>query len=138
MVLHPHFTHRESTQDIDYLHRAFATEYRTQGFPDAEERLRRCIAETAAKFNLGADWMNDHADVALPMALECVPHSVAYLTKNQQKIMTQSVRPDVRPNFHRVHAAGELGPSDDLQRARARARRRPMAVGDGAQTRALR
>ena len=72
MVLHPLFTHRESTQDIDYLHRAFAAEYRALGFTDAEERLRKCIAETALKFNLGADWMNDHADVALPMALECV------------------------------------------------------------------
>lgn len=72
MVLHPSFSHRESTQDIDYIHRAFVTEYRAMGFTDAEERLRSCIAETALKFNLGADWMNDHADVALPMALECV------------------------------------------------------------------
>lgn len=68
MVLHPSFTHRESTQDIDYIHRAFVTEYRALGFPDAEVRLRTCIAETAAKYNLGADWMNDHADIALPMA----------------------------------------------------------------------
>src|SRR6266702_2001645 len=87
MVLHPSFTHRESTQDVDYIHRAFAAEYRALGFTDAEERLRSCIAETAAMFNLGADWINDHADVALPMALECVPVrpltviSVAYLNK---------------------------------------------------------
>jgi hypothetical protein len=83
MVLHPSFTHRESTQDIDYIHRAFVTEYRALGFTDAEERLRSCIAETAAKFNLGADWMNDHADVALPMALECVVRLLffEYLTK---------------------------------------------------------
>jgi hypothetical protein len=87
MVLHPHFTHRESTQDIDYLHRAFATEYRTQGFPDAEERLRRCIAETAAKFNLGADWMNDHADVALPMALD-------QFGRTYDPIFTASTRPE--------------------------------------------
>ena len=73
MVLHPSFTHRESTQDIDYIHRAFVKEYRALGFTDAEERLRSCIAETAVNFNLGADWMNDHADVALPMAPECVP-----------------------------------------------------------------
>lgn len=72
MVLHPNFSHRESTQDIDYIHRAFVTEYRALGFADAEERLRSCIAETALKFNLGADWMNDHADIALPMAQECV------------------------------------------------------------------
>jgi hypothetical protein len=72
MVLHPSFTHRDSTQDVDYIHRSFAKEYRALGFPDAEQRLRACIAETAYRFNLGADWMNDHADVALPWALECV------------------------------------------------------------------
>ncbi|KAF8258641.1 hypothetical protein EI94DRAFT_1754017 [Lactarius quietus] len=70
MVLHTSFKHRESTQDIDYIHRAFVKEYHALGFTDAEERLRSCIAETAAKFNLGADWMNDHADIALPMALD--------------------------------------------------------------------
>jgi hypothetical protein len=37
-----------------------------------EQRLRKCIAETALKYNLGIDWINDHADVALPMAAECV------------------------------------------------------------------
>ena len=72
MVLHPLFSHRESTQDVDYIHRSFVSEYRALGFPDAEQRLRTCIAETARKFGLGADWMNDHADVALPWALECV------------------------------------------------------------------
>ena len=73
MVLYQSFCHRESTQDVDYIHRSFVSEYRALGFKDAEERLRRCIAETALAFNLGADWMNDHADVALPMAYECVP-----------------------------------------------------------------
>jgi hypothetical protein len=72
MVLHPYLSHRESTQDVDYIHRSFAPEYRTLGFPDAEQRLRACIKETARRFGLGADWMNDHADVALPLALECV------------------------------------------------------------------
>ena len=71
MVLHPSLSHRESTQDVDYLHRSFVSEYRALGFPDAGQRLRTCIAETAHKFVLGADWMNDHADVALPWALEC-------------------------------------------------------------------
>ncbi|KAI0300703.1 hypothetical protein B0F90DRAFT_1817456 [Multifurca ochricompacta] len=70
MVLHSSFNHRESTQDVDYIHRAFAAEYHALGFVDAEQRLRTCIAETALRFNLGADWMNDHADVALPMALD--------------------------------------------------------------------
>jgi len=71
MVLHPSLSHRESTQDVDYLHRSFVSEYRALGFPDAGQRLRTCIAETAHKFVLGVDWMNDHADVALPWALEC-------------------------------------------------------------------
>jgi hypothetical protein len=47
------------------------SEYRALGFPDGEQRLRICIAETARKFGLGADWMNDHADGALPWALVC-------------------------------------------------------------------
>lgn len=72
MVLHPSFSHREFTQDVDYIHRSFVSEYRGLGIQDAEQRLRTCIAETASRFNLGADWMNDHADVALPWALECV------------------------------------------------------------------
>jgi len=72
MVLHPLFAHRESTQDVNYIHRSFVSEYRALGYPDAEQRLRTCIVETARKFGLGADWMNDHADVALPWALECV------------------------------------------------------------------
>jgi len=72
MVLHPLFSHRKSTQDVDYIHRSFVSEYRALGFPDAEQRLRACIAETACELDLGADWMNDHADVALPWALECV------------------------------------------------------------------
>jgi hypothetical protein len=70
MVLHPSFSHREFTQDVDYIHRSFVSEYRALGFQDAEQRLRTCIAETAYRFNLGADWMNDHADVALPWALD--------------------------------------------------------------------
>ena len=72
MVLRPSLQHYESTQDIDYIHRSFVSEYRALGFQDVEQRLCRCIAETALKCNLGADWMNDHADVALPWASECV------------------------------------------------------------------
>ncbi|KAF8495975.1 hypothetical protein F5888DRAFT_1615178 [Russula emetica] len=70
MVLHHSFTHRDSTQDVDYIHRSFVKEYRALGYPDAEQRLRACIAETAYRFNLGSDWMNDHADVALPLAVD--------------------------------------------------------------------
>jgi hypothetical protein len=72
MVLHKSFNHRESTNDVDYIHRSFVSEHRALGFPHAEHKLRSCIADTARKFDLGADWMNDHADVALPWALECV------------------------------------------------------------------
>ena len=71
MVLRPSLLYCESTQDVDYVHRSFVSEYRALGFPDAGQRLRMCIAETAYKFRLGADWMNDYADVALPWAPEC-------------------------------------------------------------------
>ena len=60
-----------ATQRVDYVHRSFVSEYRALGFPDPGQRLRMRIAETAYKFSLGADWMNDHADVTLPWALEC-------------------------------------------------------------------
>ncbi|EIM84724.1 uncharacterized protein STEHIDRAFT_148077 [Stereum hirsutum FP-91666 SS1] len=57
--------------------RAFVKEYGCVGpaggghrVPDAEARLLRCIEETARKFGLGKDWMNSHADVALPMAYD--------------------------------------------------------------------
>jgi hypothetical protein len=82
MVLYPSFNHRESTQDVDYIHRSFVTEYSALGFMDAGERLRKCIAETAYRFHLGADWMNDHADVALPMAFECVSPNLFDLILN--------------------------------------------------------
>ena len=38
--VHPSLSHRESTQDINYIHRSFISEYRTLGFPDAEQQLR--------------------------------------------------------------------------------------------------
>jgi hypothetical protein len=68
---HSLFSHRES-QGVDFIYPSFVFEYRALDFPDAEQRLRTCIAETARKFCLGADWMDDHADVALPWAQECV------------------------------------------------------------------
>jgi hypothetical protein len=85
MVLHPSFTHRGSTQDVDYIHRSFVKEYRALGFPDAEQRLRGCIAETAYRYHLGADWMNDHADVALPWAHECVQSFIYFPLPISQK-----------------------------------------------------
>ena len=91
MVLHPSFMHRDNTQDVDYIHRSFVKEYRALGFQDAEQRLRGCIAETAYRFNLGADWMNDHADIALPLALECVRSSIPF--SNKQKLTFYRARP---------------------------------------------
>jgi hypothetical protein len=72
MVLHPAFQHRGYTQDIDYIHRSFVRKYTALGFRDAEQRLRTCIEKTAYDFELGADWMNHHADMTLPWAVEWV------------------------------------------------------------------
>jgi hypothetical protein len=41
-------------------------------FPLPRNDSEPCIAETAPKFGLGADWMNDDGDAALLWALECV------------------------------------------------------------------
>ena len=70
MVLHPLLACREATRDVDYLHRAFEAEWLARGLSDAGARLLTCIKATARAFNLGADWMNAAADVALPMARE--------------------------------------------------------------------
>lgn len=70
MVLHERLACRDDTRDIDFCLRSFVPEYTKLGYPDAEARLNSCISHTAKKFGLGADWMNSHADVALPMAFE--------------------------------------------------------------------
>jgi len=146
MVLHPSLSHRESTQDVDYLHRSFVSEYRALGFPDAGQRLRTCIAETAHKFVLGADWMNDHADVALPWALECVVTLIPPLSDSARlNVLTiWSSIPDlqpkgsrIRPDLPRLDISPKRSSTDDLQRAWPRARRGAMAVGGCAQARAL-
>ncbi|KAJ7187741.1 hypothetical protein C8R46DRAFT_1052433 [Mycena filopes] len=71
MLLNPALAHlptpRTTTRDIDYIARAFSAEW-ASSVPDANDRLRQCIFETAAHFGLGTDWMNSDADVALPMA----------------------------------------------------------------------
>ncbi|KAF8968481.1 hypothetical protein BDZ97DRAFT_1590139, partial [Flammula alnicola] len=59
---------RTTTRDVDYIHRGFMAEYGGNRLPDAAERLKECIRATARWFNLGADWMNSDADIALPMA----------------------------------------------------------------------
>jgi len=38
------------------------------GVLDAEAKLQTCIDATAAEYRLGTDWLNAHADIALPMA----------------------------------------------------------------------
>ncbi|KAH9847747.1 hypothetical protein C2E23DRAFT_764769 [Lenzites betulinus] len=70
MVLHPQLACRDSTRDVDYLHRPFEAEWTARGVLDAGSRLRKCIRATARVFNLGADWMNACADVALPMSTD--------------------------------------------------------------------
>lgn len=61
---------REVTRDIDIIKRGFAEEFATLGFHDAIQRLDHCIASTAEHFQIGLDWMNADADIALPMARE--------------------------------------------------------------------
>jgi hypothetical protein len=75
MLLHPGLyaqpgSSRRATRDVDYIHRSFVEEWRRVGMHDAEAKLQSCIYATAQKFQLGTDWMNAHADVALPMAQE--------------------------------------------------------------------
>lgn len=68
MVLHHRLASRDATRDVDYCHRSFVAEWRHRGIPDAEARLHLAIHETAVRYDLGLDWMNAHADVALPMS----------------------------------------------------------------------
>ncbi|KAF7331384.1 hypothetical protein MKEN_00016300 [Mycena kentingensis (nom. inval.)] len=64
---------RSTTRDIDFIQRSFASEWASRyGVYDAPHRLRQCILRTAERFQLGADWMNSDADVALPMATDAV------------------------------------------------------------------
>lgn len=73
MVLHPQLRGaRRSTQDVDYIHRVFAGEWKARGVLDATDRLVACIAQTAAAFGLGPDWMNAEPDTALPVTQEYV------------------------------------------------------------------
>ena len=55
VVLHPPFSHCESTQDVDYIYHSFVSKYRALAFPDAEQCLRIFNAETTHKFSLGTD-----------------------------------------------------------------------------------
>ena len=66
----PDYPRRTTTRDVDYIHRSFVTELASYGMPDAAVKLQECIKTTARHFRLGADWMNSHADIALPMAHE--------------------------------------------------------------------
>lgn len=71
MVLHPTLaasTNRRTTRDIDFIKRSFLVEMHKSGIYDAEAKLQRCIDATAMKFQLGTDWFNADADIALPMA----------------------------------------------------------------------
>jgi hypothetical protein len=72
MLLHPaHKGSRHGTRDVDYIQRSFISEQRDWfKVYDAGSRLQMCINATASQFGLGKDWMNAHADVALPMAYD--------------------------------------------------------------------
>ena len=75
MILHPTLassTIRRTTRDVDFIRRSFVEEMCKYGVFDAETRLQSCIDATAAKYHLGTDWFNSHADIALPMAQKCV------------------------------------------------------------------
>ncbi|KAJ4490809.1 hypothetical protein J3R30DRAFT_3425445 [Lentinula aciculospora] len=61
---------RTTTRDVDYIHRSFITESESRGIINAGERLKKCVQVTALRYQLGADWMNSDADVALPMSSE--------------------------------------------------------------------
>ncbi|KAF9448734.1 hypothetical protein P691DRAFT_668818 [Macrolepiota fuliginosa MF-IS2] len=67
----PQMQIRKTTRDVDFLHRAFASEMMAfNGDVDAPQKLQKCIRETAIRFGLGADWMNSAADVALPVNVD--------------------------------------------------------------------
>ena len=66
----PSYPRRTTTRDVDYIHRSFVSELASCGMPDAAVKLQECIKTTARHFRLGGDWMNSHADIALPMAHE--------------------------------------------------------------------
>ena len=66
----PSLPRRTTTRDVDYIHRSFVSELALCGMPDAAVKLQECIKTTARCFRLGGDWMNSHADIALPMAHE--------------------------------------------------------------------
>jgi len=78
---------RTTTRDVDYIKRSFAAEWQSIGMADATERLQSCIQSTARRFQLGADWMNSDADVALPMAND--PSGKSY-----DPIYTASIQPN--------------------------------------------
>jgi hypothetical protein len=88
MILHPTLassTTRRTTRDVDFIQRSFVVEMRKYGVFDAEARLQSCIDATAARYRLGTDWFNSHADIALPMAQECVfthSHLIAVYSEN--------------------------------------------------------
>jgi hypothetical protein len=65
----PDLPHRTTTRDVDYIHRSYIPEMEYVGVSNASGKLTQCIKATARHFNLGADWMDSHADTALPMAI---------------------------------------------------------------------
>jgi hypothetical protein len=92
-------------------------------------------------FGLGADWMNDHADGALPWALECAMtlHLSNSLLSNFSLFffVPQPTRAQIRYDLLHLDAAPKCCAVDVLQRTRPRPRRSSLAVGYRAHTGAL-
>ena len=84
-----------------------------------------------SKVGLGADWMNDHADVALSWALECVMTPDLWLpfTLNGFFMLLQPTRTHIRCDLLRLDAAPKCCVADYIQRARPHACRISLAVG---------
>ena len=131
MVLHPLFSHRKSTQDVDYIHRSFVSEYRALGFSRYTTTTPTPYHGDRSKVGLGADWMNDHADVALSWTLECVMNPDLWLpfTLNGFFMLLQPTRTHIRFDLQRLDAAPKCCVADYIQRARPHAFRFSLAVG---------
>ncbi|KAI0298278.1 hypothetical protein BC826DRAFT_121925 [Russula brevipes] len=58
-VLQPSLYHRESTQDVDYIHVSFASEYRARLSQLTNNDCVSASRRPLSNSNLGADWIND-------------------------------------------------------------------------------
>ena len=137
IVLRPSFSHRESTQGRR-LHPT-APSYPSIApsvFPMQFNDFQTCFAETTRKFGFGADWMKDHADVALPWATRVRRDSrpLARFLSDVTLIISQPTRTQLRSDLRRLDAEPKCCSADDLLQARSRPHRCSLAIGHRAQT----